>query len=636
MPVVKIFICLDLDEKSYFCSCTIYAKFLNNMEPRILEEYKQTPNNPGVYLMKNAKGKIIYVGKAQNLKKRLSSYFIKKDNHDAKTTALIEMIKNFNTIITSSDHEAFILESNLIKEHNPKYNIILKDGKNYPLLRIDMHQPYPVIEKVRKIKNDKALYFGPYSSGRSVNRTLKQIQKIFKLRRCKNTQFKNRSRPCLNFQIKACLGLCCNDVSETEYKKRVRDTVLFLKGKSGRIIKKLTNRMQNLSKILEYEKAAEIRDTIFAIKNIMAKQVVVSPDMKDRDIIASTAKKGRAVIVVMLVRSGCLIDTAHYYFELGLKHQDEILSTFLIQYYKTHYFLPPYILLNQNIENKESLELMFSEKKGKKIKIHTPVKGEKKHLVNMAFINAEKELEKRILKEEEQQASIVMLKKLLKMKNLPTRIECFDNSNLAGQDPVSSMVVFKNGRPYKKGYRKFIIQDLNFQDDYAYMYQVLERRFSKSTDKMPYPDLLIVDGGKGQLSIAMEVVKKLNIENKFSVASLAKKNKAKGEKSDKIYLSGRSNPLNTNQAQKALYLLQQVRDEAHRVAITFQRKKREKRAGISGLDKIHGIGPEKRKILLRHFKGVSNIKTASVNDIAALPGINKALAKKILFALRAR
>ena len=596
----------------------------------IMEKQRQAPSNPGVYLMKNAKGKIIYVGKAKNLKKRLSSYFVKKDNHDAKTAALIETIKDFEIIITSSDHEAFILESNLIKEHNPKYNVILKDGKNYPLLRIDMHKAYPAIEKIRKIKNDKALYFGPYSSARSVNRTLKQIQKIFKLRQCKDTQFKNRSRPCLNFQIKACLGLCCNDIPEIEYKKRVKDAVLFLKGRSGRIIKKLNVSMKDYSLSLEYEKAAEVRDTISAIKNIMEKQVVVSPDMKDRDIIACTAKKGRAVVIVMIVRSGSLIDTAHYHFELGLKKQDEILSAFLIQYYKTHHFLPHFILLNQDIENKDFLEQKFTRQKGKKVKINIPVRGEKKRLVKMAHINAARELEKRLLKEEAQRASIVMLKELLKMKNLPSRIECFDNSNLSGQDPVSSMVVFKDGRPYKKAYRKYIIRDLDFQDDYAYMYQVLERRFSKKSDEMPYPDLLVVDGGKGQLSMAMAVVRQLNIENRFLVAGLAKKNEAKGEKFDKIYIPGRSNPLNTSQAQKALYLLQQVRDEAHRFAITFQRKRREKRAGLSGLDAIPGIGPKKRKVLLNHFKGVSHLKKALIDEIAALPGINKTLAQTII------
>ncbi|MCK5348993.1 MAG: GIY-YIG nuclease family protein, partial [Desulfobacula sp.] len=242
------------------------------MTSQIMEKYRQSPHSPGVYLMKDAKGRTIYVGKAKDLKKRLSSYFVKKKHHDAKTAALLEMIKDFEIIITSSGHEAFILESNLIKEYKPKYNVILKDGKNYPLLRIDMHETYPAILRVRKIKNDKARYFGPYSSSLSVNKTLKQIQKIFKLRRCKNTQFKNRSRPCLNFQIKACLGPCCNDVSSGEYKQQVRDAILFLKGRSKQVVKKLKAQMMDFSSSREYEKAAQVRDAIFAIENIMEKQ----------------------------------------------------------------------------------------------------------------------------------------------------------------------------------------------------------------------------------------------------------------------------------------------------------------------------------------------------------------------------
>lgn len=550
------------------------------MTSLILEKYRQIPHQPGVYLMKNAKGKTIYVGKAKDLKKRLSSYFVKKSNHDAKTAVLLEMIKDFEIVITSSDHEACILESNLIKEHSPKYNVILKDGKNYPLLKIDMNETYPSIQRVRKIKNDTVSYFGPYSSSHSVNKTVTQIQKIFKLRKCKKVQFRNRSRPCLNFQIQACLGVCCNDISPVEYKKQVRDAILFLKGKSKQVVKKLTARMQAFSSSLEYEKAAQVRDTIVAIENIMEKQVVVSPDLKDRDIIAVAAKKGRGVIVVMAVRSGYLIDTAHYPLDLGFKEPDEVLSAFLEQYYKNTDFLPSIILLNQDIENTEFLEHLFTEKKQKKVTIHVPVRGEKRRLIEMAYVNASRELTKGLLKEEEERASILMLKDLLGMDRLPARIECFDNSNFSGQDPVSAMVVFKDGRPDKRGYRKFIIRNIDFQDDYAYMAQALERRFSKDPLEMPYPDLLVVDGGKGQLGMAVAVIRELNIENKFMVAGLAKKNAAKGEQFDKIYIQWRSNPLNTGQAKKALYLLQRVRDEAHRFAITFQRKRRKKRAGL--------------------------------------------------------
>ncbi|OGR11416.1 MAG: excinuclease ABC subunit C [Desulfobacterales bacterium RIFOXYA12_FULL_46_15] len=600
----------------------------------VLEKYRQTPHAPGVYLMKDAGGKTIYVGKAKDLKKRLSSYFIKKDHHDGKTLALLEMIRDFEVIITSSGHEAFILESNLIKEYDPKYNVILKDGKNYPLLRIDMNDDYPSIMRVRTIKKDNALYFGPYSSSLSVNRTLTQIQRLFRLRKCKNTQFKNRSRPCLNYQIKACLGLCCNKVSSEEYKRQVQDAILFLKGRSKEVIDILKARMTAYAESQEYEKAAQVRDTLSAVSRIMEKQVVVSPDMKDRDIIAFASDRGSMVITVMMVRSGYLIDTAHYPFDLGFKEPEEMLPAFLHDYYENLGLLPSSILLSREIENRAFFEDRLSEKKQGRVSIHVPARGEKKRLVDMAGINASQELEKRLLREDEERAAVFMLKDLLSMDRLPERIECFDNSNLSGQDPVSAMVVFKDGRPYKEGYRKFIIRDMDTPDDYAAMFKVLSRRFSKEPSKMQFPDLLLVDGGKGQLGMALAVLKDLEIEDRFMTAGLAKKDEAKGEAYDKIYIPGRSNPLNTSNAVKALYLLQRVRDEAHRFAITFQRNRREKRAGLSFLDDIPGIGPKKKKALLMHFKGLSAIKAASVEEIAALPGMTQRLAEKLVQALQ--
>jgi excinuclease ABC subunit C len=599
----------------------------------ILEKYRQIPHSPGVYLMKDAGGKTIYVGKAKDLKKRLSSYFIKKDHHDPKTLALLEMIRDFEVILTSSGHEAFILESNLIKEYAPKYNVILKDGKNYPLLRIDMNEDYPAILRVRKIKNDNALYFGPYSSSLSVNRTLTQIQRLFRLRKCKNTQFRNRSRPCLNYQIKACLGLCCNKVSPEEYKKQVRDAILFLKGRSKEVVDALKERMADHAASLEYEKAAQVRDTLSAIRQIMEKQVVVSPDMQDRDIIAFASDRGAMVITVMVVRTGVLIDTAHYPLDLGFKEPEELLPAFLEDYYENLSILPSSILLSRDIEDRGLFEDRLSQKKQGRVSIHVPVRGEKKRLVEMAEINASRELEKRLLREEEERAAVFMLKDLLSMDELPERIECFDNSNLSGQDPVSAMVVFKDGRPYKEGYRKFIIRDMDTPDDYAAMFKVLSRRFSKAPPELPYPDLLLVDGGKGQLGMALAVLQDLGIEDRFMTAGLAKKDEARGETYDKIYIPGRSNPLNTATSVKALYLLQRVRDEAHRFAITFQRNRREKKAGLSFLDDIPGIGPKKKKTLLLHFKGITKMKAASIEEIAALPGMTQTLAEKLVQAL---
>lgn len=601
----------------------------------LLEKYQESPHGPGVYLMKDGLGKIIYVGKAQDLKKRLASYFTKKQQPDPKTSALLEIVKDFDLILTTSGHEAFILESNLIKEYHPKYNVILKDGKNYPLLRIDMSEPYPALQRVRKIKNDHALYFGPYSSSLSVDRTLKQIQKIFRLRKCRNTQFKNRSRPCLNFQIKACLGLCCNEVPEADYKKQVKDAILFLKGRSRQVITRLKGEMKAHAEAQAFEKAAQVRDIIFSIENIMEKQVVVSPDLKDRDVMGLAWDRGKAVVAVMMVRFGRLIDTAYYALDLGFKEPEEVLFAFVDQYYEKTRFLPAFVLLSQEMEGREGIEARLTQAEGKKVTLLCPVRGEKKRLVEMAVVNAQRELEKVLLKEEEQMASLVMLKSLLGMDLLPRRIECFDNSHCSGQDPVSSMVVFTNGRPDKSAYRKYILENPGFQDDYASMYQVLERRFSKPREEMPWPDLLVVDGGKGQLGMALAVLKDLGLDSPFVLAGLAKQDKAKGETADKIYLPGRSNPLTIGPSQKALFLLEQIRDEAHRFAITFQRKKREKRGGLSFLDGISGIGPKKKKMLLNRFKGLANMKKASVDELASLPGITVELAKVLVSQLNA-
>ncbi len=606
----------------------------SNICQQVLEKYRQTPANPGVYLMKNHAGKIIYVGKAKNLKKRLSSYFVKQNNHDPKTLALIDMIKDFDLVITESDHEAFILESNLIKQYKPKYNIILKDGKNYPLLRIDMTKEYPAIEQVRNIKNDKALYFGPYSSSRSMRRTLGQIQKIFRLRQCKDTQFANRSRPCLNFQIKTCSGPCCQIIDMEAYKESVKDAILFLRGKSGQIIKKLKFQMAERAKAQEFEQAAQIRDTIFAIERALEKQVAVSPDMEDRDVIGMAQDRGNAVITVMKVRSGMLIDTAHFPVDMGFREVSEVLPAFLHQYYEPLHFLPSSILLDRHVDDVDSLEQTLKNKKNGRLHIHVPMRGEKKRLVEMAVRNAAEELEKILLREDQDQVVLHMLQKLLGMNRLPLRMECFDNSNMAGQDPVSSMAVFTNGRPDKAAYRKYIVRDIPFQDDYAYMFQTLERRFSKDETQMPWPDLLVVDGGKGQLSMALAVLKELGIENRFAVAGLAKKDAEKGETADKIYVPGRSNPLNTPNAEKALFLLEQIRDEAHRFAITFQRKRREKRGITSALDDITGIGPQRKKMLLKKFQGIKNLQSASMEDLCTLPGITPTIAENILTALK--
>ncbi len=595
-----------------------------NINSSLLEKYHSAPSDPGVYLMKDKAGKIIYVGKALNLKKRLASYFAGRlSRHDMKTGVLIRKITDFETIITSTEHEALILESNLIKKYKPRYNIILKDGKNYPCLRLNIAEKYPVLEIVRKIKKDNALYFGPYSSAYGVRNTLRKVNRIFKLRKCRKNQFNNRSRPCLNFQIKACLGPCCNNVAEEEYKKIVKDVVLFLKGKAPELVKTLKQKMHDRALNEEFEEAAGIRDTIFAIEKTLEQQVAVSTDMLDRDVIACEYLKEKAVVTILFVRAGNLIGTRYYHFDMELNTSQEILEAFIRQYYEKNAFLPCQILISENIDDKELLEHDLSLKKGRKVKILVPARGEKKRIVEMAANNGKKELKKLVSKEAEATQILEMIQRLLHMPSLPERIECFDNSNTSGTDPVSSMVVFINGFPDKSKYRKYILQSVvKGQDDYACMTEVLTRRFSDHRSDMDFPDLLLVDGGKGQISMAMAVLKQLGLENSFQIAGIAKKDQDKGEDQDKIYIPNRSNPINFANAQKALFLLQRLRDEAHRFAITFQRKRRSKRAEISILDGINGIGPKKKHLLFEKYHGISKMKKASVEELASIPGIN--------------
>jgi excinuclease ABC subunit C len=424
-------------------------------------------------------------------------------------------------------------------------------------------------------------------------------------------------------------------VNEQEYKQHVKDAVLFLKGRSGQVIQKLKAQMQAHAHALEFEKAAQKRDAVTAMTHILEKQVVVAADLKDRDVLALAVEKDMAVITMMIVRSGRLIDTVHYPVDPGFKESHEILRAFLWQYYDVTRFLPDAVLLDREIENMDVLASRLSEQKHRKVTVHVPMRGEKRRLVEMADVNAARELEKLRIKTEAAQSAVTQVQALLKMDRMPDRIECFDNSHLAGQDPVSSMVVFTRGRPDKDAYRRYILRDMDRPDDYAGMTQVLTRRFSKTEKEMDFPDLLVVDGGKGQLGMAVAVLKELNLAGRFAVAGLAKKDEAKGEDMDKIYVPGRSNPLNTASFKQGLFLLQQVRDEAHRFAVTFQRKRRKKRGSLSVFDAIPGVGPKRKKMLLQRFKGLENLKAATVDELTSLPGITEKLAEQILVRVKA-
>ena len=586
------------------------------------------PGEPGVYLMRDAAGAVIYVGKARSLRKRLSSYFSGSGKPDIKTAVLIKKIADIETIVTASEKEALILESNLIKRHRPRYNVILKDDKRYPSLRLDVTHPYPRLSIVRKPKKDGALYFGPYASAHAVRQTLKIINKTFKLRKCTNREFTIRTRPCLHCQMQGCLAPCCRDVKREEYTEMVREVVLFLKGRTPDLIRKIKAEMVAAAERQDFEKAARLRDKMFALERTVEKQVAVSTDVKDRDVIACARSAELSLVTLLSVRGGFLLGSRTFNFTAPIVDDPELISAFIRQYYEKAQFIPNEILIPVFPEETTLLEEWLQAVKGTRVVLRRPRRGEKARLLAMAVQNAAKELEEHLARETDRGDLLQRLQKRLQLDRLPTRIECYDNSNLGGSAAVSSMVVFIDGEPDKNAYRRYRIRDVSGPDDYATMNEVLRRRLERDAT-VPPPDLLIVDGGKGQLNIALAVVADLGLKGRFDLIGIAKKDAQRGETADKIFKPARANPVNFGRAADLLLFLQRIRDEAHRFAVAYHRKQRGKLALSSVLDVIPGVGKARKRALLKHFKSVRLIREASVEDLCCVKGIHRQLAQKI-------
>ncbi len=590
-------------------------------------------NQPGVYLFKDKAGKIIYIGKAKSLKNRVNAYFVQPGQMDIKTGVLSKKIASFETIITETEKEALILESTLIKKHKPRYNIILKDDKRYPCLRLDISKPYPFLEIVRKIEKDGSLYFGPYASSTSVRQTLKVIHKAFKLRKCK-TKTLTRNRPCLNFQMGVCLGPCCKNIDTETYQEIIHEVALFLNGKTPALIHKIKNKMMTASDNMDFEKASLLRDRMFALEKTLEKQMVVTNDFIDRDVIAVAGASDLLIITLLVIRGGILQGTCHFRFSEILSTNEEITKGFIRQYYERAPFIPGQILVPFLIDDIDLLEELLTQMKGRRVRIYNPQKGAKKHLINMAEKNAASRLQQ--LKDADAALNHMLswLQKAIRMEKKPQRIECIDNSNISGSNAVAAIVVFVNGRPEKSQYRTYIIKDVKEHNDYAYMAEVLNRRFkqndtSGSCQDLLMPDLLIVDGGKGQLNVAVSVLKELHVFGKFDIIGIAKQNDEKGETEDKIYIPKRANPLNMKTYGEPYLFLQRIRDEAHRAAISFHKKRRNKSFLGSALDAIPDIGEKRKAILLRHFKSINNIRAATIEELMAVPGMNKTAAMSV-------
>ena len=579
--------------------------------------------------MKDGVGEIIYIGKARNLKKRLASYFTKPVQPDIKTSVLVKKIESFDTILTSSEKEALILESNLIKRYRPRYNVFLKDDKRYPSIRLDTSHPFPSLTIVRKIKKDGSMYFGPFVSSQAVRQTLKMINKTFKLRKCKAGDFKTRTRPCLNSQMQRCLAPCCNDIDGNVYGEIVKEVILLLKGSTSDLIRKVKKEMISAADIQDYETASALRDKMFALEKTVEKQVVVSTDFIDRDVIGIAGSYELSLITVLIIRGGLLIGTRNFTFSETLSTHTEIIGTFIRQYYEKEPFIPKEILTTILLKDSALIEECLKNIKGKKVSVMRPRRGEKARLLEMADRNADISLKEEIASLATDMKMIARLKKKIKLNRLPERIECFDNSSISGKQPVAGMVVFEKGKSKKSSYRHYKINTVSKHDDYAYMDEVLRRRYGKGEKSKPYPDLLVVDGGKGQLNIAVSVVKDLKIEGRFDIIGIAKKDEKKGEVQDKIYKPGRVNSVNFGKEGDLLLFLQRVRDEAHRFAISFHRKRRGKSSIRSVLDTIPGIGKKRKQRLLKHFRSIKKIRAATIEELSAVSGMNRKAAEAV-------
>ena len=571
-------------------------------------------------MMKSEKGHVIYVGKAKSLRKRVASYFLKTAGQSTKTASLVSHISDIDYMVTSSEVEALILENNLIKRHRPRYNVILRDDKNYPYLRLSSEE-YPKLTVVRGIKKDKAWYFGPYTSATSMRETLRLIRRVFPIRACSDEAFRGRKRPCLNYQIGRCLAPCVGFVSKEDYEGIVNDIRMFLEGKNRELARALGRKMAEASEMLDFESAAKIRDRINAVKKVLERQSITSGKLIDQDYLAVARKGDEAQAMVLFVRGGSVIGSKSFPFpKLGETSEAVILTSFITQFYSDEKFIPEEVVVSVDVDDKALIETWLTERKGKTVKLIRPVRGERVKVLEMAIKNAELALKDRLGLEETGIKNLDGLKDALHLKNLPQRIEAFDISNIGGKEAVASMVVFENGRPKKSDYRHFRIKTVEGANDYGMMAEVLLRRYGRLVSEgEKLPNLIMVDGGKGQLNVAVSVAKELKLEG-VDIISLAKE---RGEATDRVFVPNVKDAKWIPKDSPVLHLLQYIRDESHRFAITHHKKLRGKNLKKTELLDIPGIGEAKAKALLKQIGSLDKVKEADKEVLSKVKGITK-------------
>ncbi len=617
---------------------------MNSEKFNIQEELKKLPDKPGVYIMHDKNDTIIYVGKAIILKNRVRSYFRESANHSPKIAKMVSLVDRFEYIVTDSELEALVLENNLIKEHRPKYNTMLKDDKTYPYIKVTVSDVYPRILFSREMKKDKSKYFGPYTSAGAVKDTIELINKLYKLRTCNRKLPKDvgKERPCLNYHIHQCKAPCQNWVSPEEYKKQVEEALEFLNGNYGKILKDLQQKMETASENLEFEEAASYRDLLNSVKQVAQKQKITDSEGEDRDVIAVAKDEQDAVVQVFFVRNGRLIGREHFYMtNVSEDTEGQILASFVKQFYAGTPFIPKELLIQEEIEEAKIISEWLSGKRGNKVWLRFPKKGTKEKLVDLAARNASMVLsqdKERIKREEGRTIGAVKeIAGLLGMEKI-VRMEAFDISNISGFENVGSMVVYEKGKPKKSDYRKFKIKSVSGPDDYGCMKEVLTRRFLHGMEESKelkeknleeqfgsftrFPDLLLMDGGKGQVNIALQVLEELKLN--IPVCGMVKDD---NHRTRGLYYNNEEIPIDKHS--EGFKLITRVQDEAHRFAIEYHRSLRSKEQVHSVLDDIPGIGPARRKALMKAFANIGDIKEATVEELVQIPGIPQNVAEEI-------
>ena len=608
------------------------------MNTELSEKLRHLPNKPGAYMMKDERGDVIYVGKAASLRSRVRSYFQKGQTHSTKVQVLVSKIQDIDWLVTDSELEALMLECNFIKKFRPYYNVLMRDDKHYPYLCATTSEPFPRVIVVRRVKQDGNKYFGPYVDTTAMRGSLRVIRKAFRIRSCnKKLTGTEQDRPCLNLHLGQCESPCSGQINKEKYAELVKDACLFLEGHRESVVERLEKEMLTASENLEFERAARIRDQIEIIRRPVERQKIINTDQVDQDIISINTDENSTCVQLLMVRSGKLLGQDHFFLDGATDESPETsLSEFMKQYYRDAAYIPKEILLSHIPVECEILGNWLSQKRGHKVTVAVPKRGKKRKLVEMAAENAKMaaELERSLEMADETEAAedLAELQKVLQLSEPPMRIEAYDISNIQGKEAVGSMVVFRKGVPAKSEYRRFKIKVVNQPDDYGMMREVIKRRLARAAEDDPkfveLPALILVDGGRGQLNSALEA---LNLaascqppaaSNKLSVVSLAKR-------LEEIYLPDKKDPLLLPRDSRALRLLQRIRDEAHRFALAYHHKLREKTMRKSILDGVPGIGDKRRKALIRKFGSVVGVRRASLGELISVPGMTQATAQAV-------